>query len=65
VKAAALALGILLVLAHPAAAVAVLGAELAACAVLTGIIVRALRPLCVPRERTRRVYVEGSPRGEQ
>ena len=38
-------------LAHPAAAVAVLGAELAACAVLTGLIVRALRPLCVPAER--------------
>jgi hypothetical protein len=54
VKAAAIILAVLLVLAHPAAAVAVLAVELAACAVLTGIIVRALRPLCVPQGRTRR-----------
>jgi hypothetical protein len=54
VKAAALVLVVLLVLAHPAAAVAILGAELAACAVLTGIIVRALRPLSVPASRYRR-----------
>ena len=53
-KAVAIVLAVLLVVAHPAAAVAVLGAELAACAVLTGLIVRALRPLCVPQERTRR-----------
>jgi hypothetical protein len=53
-KAAALVLAALLVLAHPAVAVAVLGAELAACAVLTGVIVRALRPLCVPSGRCRR-----------
>ncbi len=53
-KAAAIVLAVLLVLAHPAAAVAVLGAELAACAVLTGLIVRALRPLSVPASRHRR-----------
>ena len=53
-KAAALVLAVLLVLAHPATAVAVLGAELAACAVLTGLICRALRPLCVPADRHRR-----------
>ena len=54
VKAAAIVLAVLLVLAHPAAAVAVLAVELAACAVLTGLIVRALRPLCVPADRHRR-----------
>ena len=54
-KAAAIVLAVLLVLAHPAAAVAVLGAELVACAVFTGLIVRALRPLCVPQGRPRRV----------
>ena len=53
-KAAALVLAALLVLAHPAAAVAVLAVELAACAALTGLIVRALRPLCVPTGRYRR-----------
>ena len=53
-KAAALVLAALLMLAHPAAAVAVLGVELAACAVLAGLIVRALRPLCVPTGRSRR-----------
>ncbi|MGH3271724.1 MAG: hypothetical protein ACRDN1_22070 [Trebonia sp.] len=53
-KAAAVILAVILVLAHPAAAVAVLGVELAACAVLTGVIVRALRPLCVPADRHRR-----------
>jgi hypothetical protein len=54
VKAAALVLAALLVLAHPAAAVAVLGAELAACAALCCLIVRALRPLSgspAPRRR--------------
>jgi hypothetical protein len=55
VKAVALVLAVLLVLAHPAAAVAVLAVELAACAVLTGVIVRALRPLCVPSGRYRRI----------
>jgi hypothetical protein len=54
VKAAAVAIAALLVLAHPAAAVAVLAVELAACAVLTGVIVRALRPLCVHPYRPRR-----------
>ena len=53
-KAAAIVLAALLVLAHPAAAVAVLGAELAACAVLAGLIVRALRPICLPADRHRR-----------
>ena len=53
-RAAALVLAVLLVVAHPAAAVTVLGAELAACAVLCGLIVRALRPLCVPTGRQRR-----------
>ena len=53
-KAAAIVLAVLLVLAHPAAAVAVLGVELAACAVLAGLILRALRPLCVPAGRYRR-----------
>lgn len=46
-KAAALILAVLLVLAHPAAAVAVVGAELAACGVLGVMICRALRPLCL------------------
>jgi hypothetical protein len=54
VKAAALIIAALLVVAHPAAAVAVLAVELAACAVLTGLIVRALRPLSVPSGRYRR-----------
>ena len=53
-KAAAIILAVLLVVAHPAAAVAVLAVELAACAVLTGLIVRALRPLCVPASSYRR-----------
>lgn len=53
-RAAALVLAALLVLAHPAAAAAVIGAELAACAVLTGVIVRALRPLSVPASRYQR-----------
>ena len=53
-KAAALIIAALLVVAHPAVAVAILGAEQAACAVLTGVIVRALRPLCVPTGRQRR-----------
>jgi hypothetical protein len=46
-KAAAIVLAVLLVLAHPAAAAAVLGAELAACALMLGLILRALRPLSV------------------
>jgi hypothetical protein len=53
-RVAALVLAALLVVAHPAAAVAVLGAEMAACGVLCGLIVRALRPLCVPTGRNRR-----------
>ena len=43
-KAAAIVLAVLLVLAHPAVAVAVLGVELAACAVLTGLIVPGAAP---------------------
>jgi hypothetical protein len=54
VKAAALVLAALLVLAHPAAAVAVLGAEVAACGVLGCLILRALRPLCLPADSHRR-----------
>jgi hypothetical protein len=53
-RAAALVLAALLVLAHPAAAAVVIGVELAACAVLLGVILRALRPLCVPADRHRR-----------
>ena len=53
-KAAAIVLAALLVVAHPAAAVAVLAVELAACAVLTTVIVRALSPLCAPAGRHRR-----------
>ena len=53
-KAAALVLAVLLVVAHPAAAVAVLGVELAACAVFAALICRALRPLCAPSGRYRR-----------
>ena len=53
-RAAALVLAVLLVVAHPAAAVAVVAVELAACAVLTAVIVRAMRPLCVPASRYRR-----------
>ena len=53
-KAAAFVLAALLVVAHPVAAVAVLGAELAACAVVCCLIVRALRPLTVPTGRNRR-----------
>lgn len=52
-RAAAIVLAVLLVLVHPGAAVAVLGAELAACTVLLGLIVRALRPLTVPGRHRR------------
>lgn len=50
-KAAALILTALIVLAHPAAVVAVLAAELAVIAVLGCVLVRALRPLSLPRHR--------------
>ena len=50
-RAAAIVLAALLVLAHPAAAFAVLAVELAACAVLGCLILRALRPLCLPAGR--------------
>ena len=53
-KAAAIVFADRLVLAHPAVAVAVLAVELAACAVLAGLICRALRPLSVPAGRHRR-----------
>jgi hypothetical protein len=52
-KAAALVFAVLLVLAHPAAAAAILGAELAACTLLLGLILRALRPLSVYPYRLR------------
>jgi hypothetical protein len=51
-KAAAIVLVLLLMLAHPAAAVTVLAVELGACAVLGCVIVRAMRPLCVPSPRS-------------
>lgn len=53
-KSIAVVVAILLVLAHPGAAAAVVGAELAACAVLCVVILRALQPLCVNPGRHRR-----------
>jgi hypothetical protein len=50
-RVAAIVLVALLVLAHPMAAVTVLGAELIVCAVLGCVLVRALRPLSVPSPR--------------
>ena len=53
-KAAALVLAVLLVVAHPAAAMVIVAVELAACGVLGVVIVRALHPLTVPTGRQRR-----------
>ena len=53
-KGAAVVLAVLLVLAHPGAAAAVIGAELGAGTVLLGLILRALRPLSVYPGRHRR-----------
>jgi hypothetical protein len=52
VKALAIVLAVLLVLAHPAAVAVVLAAELAACAVLGALIWRAIRPQRFPRRGT-------------
>jgi hypothetical protein len=49
VKAAALIFFVLLVITHPAAAAAVLGVELVVLTVLGCVLIRALRPLCLPR----------------
>jgi hypothetical protein len=51
VKAALIILCVLLTLAHPAVAIAVLSAELIVCAVLGCVLVRALRPPSVPSPR--------------
>jgi hypothetical protein len=52
-KAAVLVLAVLIVLAHPAVAITVLAAELAACAVLGWLIWRARRPRTAGRHRRR------------
>lgn len=50
-KAAAVVLVALLVLLHPMAAVTVLAVELGAVAVVGCLIIRGLRPLCLPAPR--------------
>lgn len=58
-KALLITLAVLLILAHPMAVVAVLAAELGACAVLTGLIWRARCPRCPGRHRRTALIITG------